>query len=129
MDQMERIFNALNYIEECLPHTAALKDVADRACMSSFHFHRIFSAITGESVGKYCQKRRLSMAVESLKNSDRSILEISLEHGYESQASFSRAFKDFFQITPGEARKILKPFPFSTPIRCVFPNYFTERKV
>ncbi len=59
------------------------------------------------------------MAAERLKNSDRSIIEISLEHGYESQATFSRAFKDFFHVTPAQFRKNQMTIPFlsTNPLR------------
>lgn len=117
MDREERIFNALCFIEECLPISADLKEIAKRANMSRYHFHRIFRDLVGEAVGKYCQRRRLTLAAECLLNSNLKIYKIAATHGYETQATFSRAFKDMFHSSPKDFRKqgikSLYPDPFS----------------
>lgn len=115
MDQVERIFKALHYIEECLPYTADLKEIAERANMSPYHFHRTFTSIIGEPVGKYCQKRRLTMAAKRLLYSNEKILNIAMSHGYDSQATFSVAFKKMFSISPNDFRQSMTEIPvFST---------------
>ena len=111
MDRIERIFNALRYIEERLPQTADLEEIAGRANMSPYHFHRTFTSVIGEPVGKYCQKRRLTLAAKSLLESDNKIFSIALSHGYESQGTFSRAFKEMFGVSPKEFRKSVTSIP------------------
>jgi len=53
----------------------------------------------------YVRRRRLSVAVDALRNSKREILDIALDSGFESQEAFTRAFKAMFGVTPGVCRK------------------------
>ena len=124
MDYVVRVFNAIEYIEQLLPNTADLKDIAKKANMSPYHFHKVFTSITGETVGKYCQKRRLTLAAERLTSSNCKILDIALEHGYDSQGTFGRAFKDFYGVTPSEFRKNTK----DVPIICTKPLSIPDLK-
>ncbi|MDF1666055.1 MAG: helix-turn-helix transcriptional regulator, partial [Planctomycetota bacterium] len=79
-----------------------LSDVATAARCSPFHFHRIFADATGWPIQSYIRKRRLTEAANRLKSSDCSILHIALAYGFESQASFSKAFKRQFGLAPGK---------------------------
>ena len=111
MDRIERIFNALLYIEDCLPYTADLKEIANKANMSPYHFHRLFTLLVGETVGKYCQRRRLTLAAKRLLYTNEKILCIALSHGYDSQATFSRAFKEMFYVSPKDFRNTMTEVP------------------
>lgn len=129
MDQVERIFKALQYIEECLPYTADLKEIAERANMSPYHFHRTFTSIVGEPVGKYCQKRRLTMAAKRLLYSNEKILNIAMSHGYDSQATFSVAFKKMFSISPNDFRQSMTEIPVLSTDPLILANVFKENHI
>ena len=124
MDYILRVSKAINFIEQMMPITADLKDIAEKANMSPYHFHKVFTSITGETVGKYCQKRRLTLAAQRLLNTDLKILDIALEHGYDSQGTFGRAFKEFYGVTPSEFRKKTKNYP----IVCTQPLSISDLK-
>lgn len=106
MNYLEQIQNGINYIEANLDFDIRLEDIAQKAGISQWHFQRIFKALTNETLKTYIRSRRLANALEKLLNTDQKIIEISITAGFESQESFTRAFKKAFNMTPNEARKI-----------------------
>lgn len=100
-----RINRALNYAQKKLPHHIELEEVAKIAAFSPYYFHRIFFLMVGENFSEFMRKRRLEWAAIELLTSHRRIIDISLEVGFESQESFSRAFKNYFKVTPAKFRK------------------------
>ena len=102
---VEDIQNALEYIEQNLTEEISVKDVAEMACISEFHFQRIFHALCGCSVGEYIRNRRLAAAGRELSGGDVKIIDIALKYGYGSPDSFTRAFTKFHGITPSAARE------------------------
>ncbi|MFA8342931.1 MAG: GyrI-like domain-containing protein [Rhodothermaceae bacterium] len=105
MDYFERIEKVINFIEENLQKKITLEEVASEACFSKYHFHRIFNAIAGETLGDYVRKRRLTVAAKELLFSNKKIIEVAFDLQFESQSTFTRAFKNMFNLTPGEYRK------------------------
>jgi AraC family transcriptional regulator len=103
-DYAERIGRAIAFIEANLDKALRLEDVAGAACLSAFHFERVFRAMTGETVFSYLRKRRLSRAFDAALGSDRSLIDIALEFRYESAAAFSRAFSAQFKSSPSKIR-------------------------
>lgn len=96
---------AVDYIESNLDQDISGSRVAEAVGYSKYHFHRIFLASMGESVAEYIRRRRLNRALYFLQNSDKSILEIALDSKFDSQESFTRAFKKMYGDTPGRFRK------------------------
>jgi len=105
MDYYSRIQDAVDYVEENLTSKIALEDVSNRAYFSMYHFHRIFSAMIGNSIKDYIRMRRLTEAAYELVNTEKRIIDIAIEYQFESQESFTRAFKKMYRITPGKYRK------------------------
>lgn len=105
MSTIERVLQAVRHVEENLHGDVDLEAVARAARLSRFHFSRIFRALTGESVCAYVRRRRLTEACRALAREDASILDVAMEHGFESQAAFTRAFRRHFGITPGSVRR------------------------
>ena len=105
MDNRQRISRAVELIEKNLKTPISLSEIAREACYSSYHFHRIFHAFTGETVGRYMKRRRLTEAAKTLLFSNQRILDIALDYQFESQESFSRAFKSEFGYSPGIYRQ------------------------
>ncbi len=106
MNYLAQVQQGIDYIESNLEHDFALKDVAHAACISQWHFQRIFKALSNETLKSYIRSRRLANALDKLLHSDNKIIDIAISAGFESQESFTRAFKQAFQMTPNEARKI-----------------------
>jgi AraC family transcriptional regulator len=97
--------NVVNYIQKNLDSELTLEELAQQANFSSYHFHRIFSGMLGESLKELIRRLRLERAAVQLKTSSASILTISLAAGYESDMAFSRVFKAKSGLLPSKFRK------------------------
>ncbi|EGG93766.1 Transcriptional regulator, AraC family [gamma proteobacterium IMCC1989] len=106
MHYLMQVQKGIEYIEANLDDEIFLHDVAKQAGISQWHFQRIFKALTNETLKTYIRSRRLSIAFENLLTTDKKIIDISIAAGFESQESFTRAFKKAFDMTPNEARKV-----------------------
>ena len=106
MNYLIQVQQGIDFIEANLEFELTLNDVAKAACISQWHFQRIFKALTNETLKTYIRSRRLSNALEKLLHSDDRILDIAMAAGFESQQSFTRSFKQAFDMTPNQARKI-----------------------
>lgn len=114
MDWLERMNAAINYVEEHLTGDIDYKQVAKAACCSNYHFQRMFVFITEVPLSEYIRRRRLTLAAFDLQRSNKSIIEIAQKYGYESHASFTRAFHGLHGIAPINARQPgakLKAYP------------------
>ena len=77
--------------------------VCNKLYISSFHFQRVFYYLTRVNLGTYIRERQLTEAGRDLRKGER-IIDTAIKYGYETQASFSKAFKKFHGFTPGEAK-------------------------
>jgi AraC-like DNA-binding protein len=84
----------------------SLNEVARRACLSPYHFHRSFRQVFGETPHRCLIRHRLSRAAGLLRRRDRSVTEICMECGFESPSSFSALFRARYGVAPSEIRKI-----------------------
>lgn len=105
MEYLKVLEHAILYIEQHLTEPIRVEEVARAAGYSYYHLTRQFSAVLGESVGSYIKKRRLSEASKQLLYTDRKIIDIAMEYGFESSEAFSRAFKAVYQTSPASYRK------------------------
>src|SRR5262245_26897366 len=95
----ERVNRVLDYVAQHLDGDLSLKKLARVSHFSSFHFHRIFQSITGETVNSFVRRARLERAAQLMKAAPaRRITDIALEVGFAGLAEFSRAFKAHFGI-------------------------------
>jgi AraC family transcriptional regulator len=101
-----RISRVIKYIDDNLNKELSLETLADAACFSPFHFHRIFNAIVGETPGDFVKRLRIEKAANQLIYfNDQPITQIALNCGYSSSASFARAFKEHFNMSATAWRK------------------------
>lgn len=121
----EAILRAVNYIESNLSEPLDLDRVAHVAGYSKYHLHRMFSSIVGMSVHTYTQRRRLTEAARALVFSKQSVLEIALASGYETQQSFSVAFRRLFRKSPQAFRRRLEYLPFQLRFHAERPAAFS----
>lgn len=73
--------------------------------MSPFYFQKGFSMLCGMTVGDYIRQRRLAAAGLEVLTTDRKIIDIALDFGYDSPDSFTKAFARFHGLTPAALRK------------------------
>ncbi|MDR2903275.1 MAG: AraC family transcriptional regulator, partial [Clostridiales bacterium] len=105
MDYVKALESAVIYIENHLGENITVEEVAGVAGYSYYHLTRQFSAILGESIGGYIKKRRLADAAQKLLYTDKKVIDIAFENGFDSSESFSRAFKAAYQLSPAAYRK------------------------
>lgn len=105
-----RINRVMDYMEKNIDRTLDLSQMADIAHFSPYHFHRIFTSITGETPKHFLQRIRIEKSARLLHDNPKiSISEIAGICGFSTAALFSRTFRKFFGITAKEYRKSLKP--------------------
>jgi len=100
----ERILRVLVFIQQNLDSDLPLEQYAKVAHFSPYHFHRIFSGMVGESLKEHIRRLRLERAAMKLKHTDKSVLEIALEAGYETHEAFTRAFRAVSGCSPTRFR-------------------------
>lgn len=105
MDFIQNLQKAIDYMEDHMLEQITYEDVAKHIYVSSYHFHRTFSLVTGITSNEYIRNRRLSMAGQELSISDAKVIDIALKYGYNSPESFTKAFTRFHGITPSVARR------------------------
>lgn len=106
--------NTLEYIERNLDVSLNIDDISKVACLSRYHFQRIFHVLTGFTVTQYIRNRRLTLAAEELITTDKRVTDIALKYGYESPEAFTKAFKRLHGISPSALKKLngkIKAFP------------------
>ena len=114
MDWLTKMNAAIDYIENNLTGEIDFNVVCKKACCSSYNFQRMFSFITDITLAEYIRRRRLTIAALELQNSNEKIIDLALKYGYDSAASFARAFNALHGITPSQARQPgveLKAYP------------------
>ena len=101
----QRINRVIDYLRANLDRQVKLAELARVACFSEFHFHRIFSAVSGETVNHFTNRLRLEKAARLLRFSHQSLTDIAFDCGFSSSATFSRAFRSAYDASPSEFRK------------------------
>lgn len=103
--KVESISAAISYIEAHLNEKLDLDTVANAICYSKYHLHRMFTDTVGITLHDYIQRRQLTEAAKLLVFSEKSIIQIALIAGYESQQAFTSIFKAMYKQTPLEYRQ------------------------
>lgn len=99
--RIARVVEAI-LVEPGAPHT--LESLAAVAHLSPYHFHRIYRALTGESVVETVQRLRLAQAAQRLTDAAAQVTAVAHDAGYNSPQAFARAFRGFTGVTPSEFR-------------------------
>lgn len=95
----------IDYIESHLEENIDYSTLEKIAICSPQQLPRLFTFISGITLTEYIRKRRLSVAAEMIRTSTQAISSIGMKYGYESQAAFSRAFKELHGVSPSQLRK------------------------
>ncbi len=105
-EYISRMNNVMNYVDKHIDQPLNLDVLAGVANFSPYHFHRIFTVLTGETPGNYVQRMRVEKAARLLQNDKRmSISEIAYTCGFGSISLFSRTFRAYFNATAKEYRQ------------------------
>ena len=101
----DRLNRVLDYIYAHLEDDLSFDRLAEVACLSSYHWSRIYSAMRGETIVATIRRLRLQRAADQLANSDLEIGAVTARAGYSSTDTFGRAFKDAFGVSPAAYRE------------------------
>lgn len=105
-EYIHRINRVVDYIEAHLDEEHTLETLARVAYFSPYHFHRIFRALTGETINNYVKRIRLQMAGSMLLSDyQRAVSDIAASCGFNSTAVFCRAFREHFGRNTGDFRR------------------------
>jgi AraC family transcriptional regulator len=108
-DHRERVLRAVVEIERDLDTVPSLDALAEHACLSPFHFHRVFAGLIGEGPAEYSRRLRLERAAHGLATSEDRIADIGARAGYANPESFTRAFQAKFGVNPSQFRAEYAP--------------------
>jgi AraC family transcriptional regulator len=105
LEYQKRVNRVMDHVQAHRAEDLSLESLAAVAAFSPYHFHRIFRAMTGETVSEFVQRIRLESAASALVlRPQNDILSIALDNGFQSASAFARAFKDRFRMTASQWR-------------------------
>ena len=123
MDVLKELNDVSMYIEEHITDDISIDELAKITMQSTEAFSRLFCYMVGMTVNEYIRRRRLSLAIDDLQNSDEKIIDIAMKYGWNSSDSFAKAFMNQHGITLTKARnkvdsvKIYPPVSFELNIK------------
>lgn len=101
------------WLADHLDEAIDLTRLAEVACLSPYHFHRMYRAVQGETVTDTVRRLRLHRAATELITGELPVPRIARRAGYSSQEAFTRAFKTAYGVPPGRYRYSFVPVPAS----------------
>ncbi len=105
---LNRVEKIVDYIHQNLDKPLTVTELADISCWSRWQLQRVFQEQTNHNLAQYVREQKLSRAAEQLLKSDQKVTDIALDFGFNSEVSFSRAFKQLFAISPRQYRLVGK---------------------
>ena len=103
-DSNRRMLRARDAMDRDYAKALDIKALAAIAFVSEAHFIRVFKATFGETPHRYLQRRRVERAMFLLRETDRSVTEISLDVGFNSLGTFTRTFTEIVGDPPSTYR-------------------------
>jgi AraC-like DNA-binding protein len=129
-DTFRRLCRARDLLAEQYQSQILLEATAREACLSPFHFHRLFRATFGETPHDFLTRRRMDRARHLLASGEMTVTEVCLEVGYSSLGSFSTKFQSLAGVPPTQyQREVRRVFGFQRPWKimlvpgCYFSAY------
>ncbi|SDK46898.1 AraC family transcriptional regulator [Sediminibacillus albus] len=108
-EKTDQIKKVLLYIEAHYQEKIRIKDLAALVQMSEGHFNRFFKSLVRMTPIEYINTVRINYAAKLLRESNRKILTIALDVGFDNQSYFIRTFKRYKNCTPSQYRKVKEP--------------------
>ena len=125
----KKIQHIVDRIDDCIRNkndeSLPLKLLAQEFGYSESHFSRRLRQVSGMQFRDYLRYRKLAFALRQLRDTDNSVLQIALDHGFSSHEAFTRAFREAYGLTPSEYRKHPVPVALRTILR-PFDCYLME---
>ncbi len=116
----EIIHSLTQWIDQNLDKSLSIDEVAAKSGYSKWHLQRMFRTVTKQTLGGYIRERRLTLAAEALRQTQRPVFDIAMEYGYDSQQTFSRVFRRQYAQTPTAWRNAMRRQAIQRPRRVNF---------
>ena len=110
-DYLVRLERVLRWLADHMDDTLDLHRLAEVACMSPYHFHRVYRAMQGETAAETVRRLRLHRAAVELITGELPVERVARRAGYGSQEAFTRAFKAAYGVPPARYRASFVPLP------------------
>ena len=104
-DLHERLWRARRYIDECYDLPLDLTEISKQACLSRYHFLRLFRDTFATTPHQYLIQRRIAKAKELLCSETLSVTDVCFEVGFQSLGSFSALFRRCVGDAPNNYRE------------------------
>ena len=114
MDWIDRLNEAVRYIDDNLTGEIEYEKLGQIACCSAYHFQRMFNYIAGVPLSAYIRRRRMSLAAVDIQGGEAKIIDVAAKYGYASPTAFNRAFQSVHGVSPSAVRGegvAIKSFP------------------
>jgi len=114
MEWIERLNQAIIYIEEHLKDDIDYEQLGKITCCSAYHFQRMFTYMAGIPLAEYIRRRKMSLAAVDLQVGDKKVIDVAGEYGYQSPTAFNRAFQSIHGVAPSVVKNegvSIKSFP------------------
>jgi AraC family transcriptional regulator len=108
-DYAERLERVFRWLADHLDDTLDLTRLAEVACLSPYHFHRVYRSMQGETAADTVRRLRLHRAAVELITGELPIPRVARRAGYGSQEAFTRAFKAAYGVPPARYRASFVP--------------------
>ena len=92
----------VDWIEAHILDTLPVSTIAKKSGYSKWYLQRMFRTVMHQTLGDYIRQRRLLLAAQALRSTQRPIFDIAMDLGYVSQQTFSRVFRREFDRTPSD---------------------------
>ena len=128
-DTFRRLCRARDLLAADYQSPIRLEQAARQACLSTFHFHRLFASTFGETPHDFLTRLRMDQAKRLLVAAEMSVTDVCFEVGYASLGSFSLKFRSLVGRAPTEyQREVRRVFGYSAPWRGVLflPDCFAS---
>ena len=104
-DLRERLWRARQFIDECYDLPIDLTEISREACLSRYHFLRLFRETFDATPHQYLIQRRIEKAKELLRGRNLSVTDVCFEVGFQSLGSFSSLFRKCVGHAPASYRR------------------------
>jgi AraC-like DNA-binding protein len=121
-----RLCRSRDFLAAVLDKPVRLADAASEACLSPFHYHRMFSRAFGETPHDFLRRLRMDRAKELLARDRSPVTDVCFAVGYESLGTFSTLFHSQVGCSPAAYRRSIQRI-FPVPELAIYrfiPNCF-----
>lgn len=105
---MNIIQRTVRWLETKIEDSIKNEEIARFTGYSFYHLHRLFQEHVGISLHEYVRQRRITSAANKLIYTDTRVLDIAFSYQFESQESFTRAFRKVYGLPPGKYRTLMR---------------------